>query len=219
MKKECYFLLLLLFFSSCNFMGDDDVDYGLDEYEERLAEVLLIDGKTAFLLDNGSLLYDASSKTLQNVRDSARVKINYTVLDQITPGFDQTVRLNRMQQVGSGSLQVLEADSIASMPDDPVYFESAWTGGHYLNMTFSIEYKSKPHKIFLVTDPAGISPENEFVYLEFRQSNNGDDAGYQSGVVTSFSLKNVLGLPSGNKKLRLSVNSSNYGRKIYELNY
>lgn len=204
-------ILCLLFLFSCE---DNSYDYGLDRYYEEIVTAL---GNQAFQQDSGERLYNMNSSLASSYKEGDRVYLNYTLLDDATPGYDRTVRANRSFAVSTGKISRSDRETIASTHVDSILFESMWIGSHYVNLQFYMDYHSQPHTISMLADSLSVAaglPQLYFIH------NNGDDPpGSRRQVILSFDLKELLGDPEANTPLSIHVVSSNYGDKQYNFIY
>lgn len=210
MKRLLLLSAILIVAISCD---DNSYDYGYDRYYE---EIVTAQGNNIFRLDSGESLINVNEK-LRSFNAGERVYLHYTLLDQTTPGYDYTVRVNGAGTVSLGDLLPTGQKEIETFPAHPVQFESCWIGGNYLNMQFYIDFKSEKHTIALLTDSLQLG--NDTIRLYFRHDTNNDPPGYPTHLYLSFDLKKALGDPAKNRPLLFYINTSNYGEKSYELIY
>jgi hypothetical protein len=204
-----YFLLLSSFlFSSCT--SSPSVDYGLGKYYVEIVTAL---GENTFRLDSGKTLYAVSGKTDKSYEAGDRVVLSFSYMEKT---IDQ-VTVHASSKISLGALKSVEEKEIVGFADDPVRLESLWIGSHYLNFRIYMEYKSEKHTIALFTDKNKLEQPEMDVY--FRHDAKNDPSGYPVFVYLSFDLKETLGEPEGSKILQIHLNTTNYGRKTYELNY
>ena len=204
-------VLFLFLFSACS---DDDVDYGYGEYKVDIVTYL---APNSFLLDNGKTAYNVEPKTSREYEEGDRIWLHYSFLPDIKSGYDFAIRVNGSSKITKSKLLPVKADTIGDFKNDPIQFESAWIGSHYLNMQFYMDFKSEPHQIALITDSKKL--KNDSIWIYFRHDINNDPPGYANHVIASFDLKELLGEPQHNKVLFVNFNTSNYGDKMLELKY
>jgi hypothetical protein len=210
MKKKFLFRLFLPFLF-CSFIAcsTDQVDYGLGEYYVEIVTVLNDD---AFLLDNGKIVY-VSKKGDYSFESGDRIYLNFSYSDK---NANQIV-INTFSKISKGKLNVIGEKEILEYGNNPVLFECAWIGSHYLNIQFYMEYKSEPHKIGLLVDKMHVDDQN--VNLYFRHNKNNDKQGYPVLVFASFDLNEILGEAHGNRTLLVNFNTTNYGNVTYKYKY
>jgi len=208
MKRYLSFIGIIVFFLGCE---DHSYDYGYDRYYTEIVTAL---ERNVFQLDDGKTLY---SKTEVNANRGDRLFLHYTLLDENNSGFDYTVRVNGAGSVLSRPLKVVSQNEMQSMKSEPIQFQSMWIGSHYLNMQFYMDYRSVAHSVALVVDERSLGESP--LEIHFKHDSNNDPAGFPVHLYASFDLKEILGEPQQNKQIRIFVNTSNYGEKIYDLAY
>ena len=202
--------LLAIFLFSCE---DKEVDYGYDKY---YVEIVTAQSGNIFLSDNGKTIVAKSNESKKNYESGGRVLINYTLLETVASG-DYYVRINGSAKVPLGKLSLSNDSIIQASAKEPILLESVWLGSHYLNMQFYINYKSKAHKIGLLTDSTSLGTGTIRMY--FVHDSDNDSPGYPSHTYLSLDLKDVLGDPGNGRPISVQINTSNYGDKIYEFEY
>jgi hypothetical protein len=188
---------------------DSVVDYGLGEYYVELATAL---DEPAFRLDNGHTVYDSHRTAGQSFASGDRIYLNFSY--GASPSDPITV--HGAAKIFSDTLRTQPADQLSQQKNHPIRFESAWTGSHYLNMKFYIEYRSQTHKIALLTDEA--LTNNPEIHLYFTHDKTNDTAGYWTPLYASFDLSRILGQPLGNRTLSVHVNTPT-ADNIYTITY
>jgi hypothetical protein len=183
------------------------VDYGLGEYYVEIVTAL---GEDAFLLDTGKTVYGGGGKSFE---PEDRVYLNFSYQEESS----NQITIHSSAKISKGNLNAVKETGIPEYANDPIRFESAWIGSHYLNLRFYMEYKSEIHKIALITDSVRVN--NPEIDIFFRHDKNKDKPGYFTPVYVSFDLKEVLGEPRGDRTLRVNFNTTNYGDKTYAFKY
>ena len=200
----CIFFATFLF--SCE---DKTVDYGLDKY---YVEIVTAQSEGVFLSDNGKLIIATSTKNKKSYASGDRVLLNYTLLETSASG-DYNVRVNGSAKIPLGKITLTDEATINSSLKEPVLLESIWSGSHFLNMQFYINYKSASHKIGLLVDSTRLGDDTIRMYL-FHDTNN-DPLGYPTHTYLSFNLKDFLHEQWKARPVSVQINTSNYGNKIY----
>ncbi|GHV55605.1 hypothetical protein FACS1894182_00190 [Bacteroidia bacterium] len=190
--------------------SSESIDYGFDEYHVEFATAL---ENNAFLLDTGQTVYDGNQTAGRTFASGDRLYLYFSY--GIAPSDPITV--HGAGKVFSDTLRTASENKILQSPNDPIRFESAWVGSHYLNLKFYMEYHSQTHKLALVIDEALLNqPE---IHLYFMHDKNNDAPGYPAALYASYNLSSVLGKPEGNRTLFVHFNTTNYGNKICTLKY
>ena len=205
-------LCLIMLYTACS---EDKVVYDIGEYKLDLATVQFDNDKQAFLLDNNVLLLNGRDS--KNVEAGQRVLLNYSYLEEISPGYDHVIKVNGIAVITLGKLEGVNPVTIDTMTNKPIHLESAWIGSRYLNISFYMNFHSTKHSISLITDKSKVDEEEIFIY--FRHNDYGDPPGSMHKIIASFDLSNVLEEPDGDRQLIVNINSSNYGEKDYLLKY
>ncbi|MDR0682761.1 MAG: hypothetical protein LBG15_13090 [Dysgonamonadaceae bacterium] len=210
MKKVFFSFLSLfsLFLFSCSDL--DSFDYGLGAY---YVEIVTATEKNVFLLDTGKEIRNVGGKNSADFETGDRVYLVFSYTEE-TKG---EIEIHSSTKIFQKDPDIVQKEEIAKYANDPVSFQSAWIGSHYLNLHFYIEYKSIPHKIFLIMEESQANDKE--IKLYFRHDAGNDTPGYPSPVYTSFNLSGALGEPQGDRILLINFNTTNYGDKVYKFKY
>ena len=87
-------------------------------------------------LDNGETLIPSSSDNYLDIKDSSRVIIRYTPLE------DNLIKVHGIQQIFLGDIEDKNIEALNSEPLKKVVVDKQ---GGYLNLQFLVDYHSKPH--------------------------------------------------------------------------
>ncbi len=192
------FSILLL--CSCN----KETDYGVGEYRVDMVKVES-DNSFSLLDKNETTLYNADAKKIQGIEPGNRILLNYSYLDQKQNGYDHVIKVNGASWVHCDSVRTI----MSSLKDDPIYFESAWIGQNYLNMSFYIDQHTETHQIALIqTNTTNVSG-NHYTHLELRHDNKDDSPGSRKKINASFDLS-PLNLISGKDTIILKIQATYY---------
>jgi hypothetical protein len=203
--------LFLLFFSllfSCS--DSTSVNYNLGAY---YVEIATAQGEHVFLLDTGNSVRNVGRKNEGTFATGDRVYLVFSYVD----GKTGEIEIHSSAKIFQKDLNVVRREDISNYANDPVVFESAWIGGHYLNLRIYMEYKSEAHKVFLIMDESQVNSGE--IKLYFRHDVNNDAPGYLSPVYISCNLGKALGEPRGEQTLLINFNTTNYGDKTYKFKY
>ena len=201
-----YKVWLLLAFVSCS---PDTVDYGFGNYYVEIVTAL---GGNAFLLDTGQTIYDSNQTAEQSFESGDRVYLYFSYGNT----FSDPVTVHRAAKIFSDALKPMSEETLSQQANDPLRFESAWIGSHYLNLHLYIEYRSSAHKIALVVDEEQVNDSEIHLYL--RHDKNNDAPGYPTSVYASYDLSKVLDEPQGDRDLIVHFNT-NDGNKTCTFKY
>ena len=144
-----------------------------------------------FQLDDGRLLVPSNSEQCSGENDQ-RVILNYSM------HLSDTIHINSVTDIFTGSLFITENKE--NLYNDPVFIQSIWCSGDYLNMILKIEYHSQPHKVGLYRDITSQTTD-----LWFSYSRNDDPRGYQKKLYLSFLLNSLRKDKKGPTDFRLFI--------------
>jgi hypothetical protein len=131
------------------------------------------EGENAYslLLDNGKLLWPASSAVHYTSKANQRVFLNYTILSAKEGEYDHYIRMNDIWNILTKQAIELNAQNEDSIGNDPVKANAVWVGGDYLNVSFMFNYGGiKPHAINLVKNTLASETSPDAIDLEFRHN-------------------------------------------------
>jgi hypothetical protein len=200
--------LLLSALASC--ISDPDVDYGMGEYYVEIVTAL---GNSTFLLDNGQTIRDSDKTAQRTFAADARVYLSFSY----GKSPDDPITVHGAAQIFSDLLKSVPEATLAQRKQDPVRLESIWTGSHYLNLKFYMDYRAAAHRLALLADENLLTtPE---VHLYFSHDKNNDSPGFPTPLYASFDLSKILGEPQGDRTLLIHFNTTSDENKILSLNY
>ncbi|MDR0427361.1 MAG: hypothetical protein LBH12_02030 [Dysgonamonadaceae bacterium] len=207
MKQTSLILFCCLsFLTSCN---EEDKGYGYGEY---YVEMAMVQDDFSFLLDNGECVYNTNKAV--GFEPGTRTLLTYRYAN---PPENNEIFILRGQYIPLGRLKFVEKNLISESKNKPVRLESVWTGNHFLNIRFYMEFHSEIHHVSLWADTREKN-QNEINIYFLHDSNNDKPGAFKSENI-SFDLKEALGEPDGSKTLAVHIVSSNYGEKTYTFNY
>ncbi len=94
----------------------------------------------------------------------------------------------------------------------PVYLNSIWRTGNYLNLRMKVEYSEKPRQFGLVVDSLTLKNPQPEVYLV--HDKQGQPENYMMETYASFDMTNVWSLPTC-QSIKVHVNDTNLKKDIY----
>lgn len=183
-------ILIISLFLSCEKEAER-----LDNRLEELATVVKAGHTTSFELDNGTILTPDKTTTLE-LENGNRVLMNYTPLG------NNAVKLNGIRKIFMESYQ--DKGYPEKVIKDPIKVISIWSSGKYLNMSFKVDYHSKPHKTGLFRDTEAEEPTFYFSY-----SREEDPPGAPTLTYLSFDLEKLE-----NKNFTVIINTYEGVRKF-----
>lgn len=141
---------VLLFLQSCEKEATRIPDFLVE-----FATVKLDDPFLTFRLDNGTVLKPKIDSEF-DLNDRDRIILNYTPLEK------EFITINSVRKI------FLDIIKEKGYPDNvmtsPIKIISIWVSGHYLNMSFEVDYHSKSHIANLFKDPDAEEPTLYFSY-------------------------------------------------------
>lgn len=165
------FIFLLLLF------GCEKESTRIDDFLVEFATVEKAGVDIIFHLDNGTILTPENTTNL-DIEDGKRVILNYTPLER---GF---IKVNSVRQIFMDSIK--EKGYPNDLKTDPVRIISVWVSGSFLNMSFEVDYHSKPHRASLFRD---MNADEQTLYFSYSREN--DPPGAPTLTYLSFNLKSL----------------------------
>lgn len=185
-------VLVLLFFVCC-----DKKDSRIPDFFVEFATIIKNETSITIQLDNGNILTPEPSSNNLDIDNGSRVIINYTPLE------GSYIKINSIQKIFLGNIEEGFPEKIGS---DPIKIISVWVSGSYLNISFQVDFHSKPHSASLFRN---MNAEKPTLYLNY--SREDDPAGAPTRMYLSFNLGNLQ-----NEDLTVYINTYDGNRK-YDL--
>lgn len=186
-------IIILSFLLSCKKETARIADFFVE-----FATVNLESSAIKLTLDDGTVLIPKTTTKL-DLEDGDRVILNYTPLE------DKFITINGVRKI------FLDSIKTEGYPDkvitSPIKIVSIWVSGHYLNMSFEVDYHSKPHTTALFRDLKAEKPT-----LYFSYSREDDPPGAPTQTYLSFDLSSLE-----NKTSFIIYVNTDKGMKRYEL--
>jgi hypothetical protein len=167
-----FFVIILLFFPAC---GKKEIR--LDNFLVEFATVIKKDSSLTFQLDNNTVLTPQSPPTIK-LENGNRVIINYIPLEK------GVIKLNSVRPIFLDTIK--EEGYPDKVKTSPIKIISVWVSGKYLNMSFHVDYHSKPHITGLFKDTEAAKPT-----LYFSYSRGEDPPGAPTLTYLSFNLESL----------------------------
>ncbi len=160
----------------------------IDNYLVVFATAEIAESTVAFRLDDGTVLKPETDTSIA-LKDGMRVILNYTPLE------NELITINRVQPI---FMDVVKDEGYPDkVKTSPIKIVSIWVNGHYLNMSFEVDYHSKSHATGLFRDVSAVEPT-----LYFSYSREDDPAGAPVLNYLSFDLRSL-----GNEPFTVYVNT------------
>lgn len=215
-KTGLYKLIFLLAISVLALLPackDDVYEYG--EFTVNLATCTLVDGTVTLRLDDGSLLIPDKALNSEKYSQDKRVIVNYVFTHRehnpSSPG--REIEIKAISVIFSDSLRTVTSAQLQTLPDDPVYLESVWIEGGYLNFRLQIERNHTIHKLILLAN-ADYPIQNGILNVELRHDRQEDTPGYNTRLYASFK---ILGQLNGISQISIKINAINYPQKQFTI--
>ncbi len=167
----CYIFLLLLV------VGCEKESVRIDDYWVEFATVNKTGNNIAFHLDNGKILTPQNPTSL-DLEEGSRVIVNYSFIE------NETIKVNSVRRIFMDSIK--EKGYPEEVKKDPVKIKSVWVSGNYLNMSFEVDYHSKPHKTGLYRN---MNASNQTLYFSY--SRQDDPPGAPTLMYVSFNITSL----------------------------
>lgn len=165
-------IIILPFLLSC-----EKENTRIPDFFVEFATVKLEDSAIRFTLDNGTVLRP-NVDTKLDLEDGDRVILNYTPLK------DELITINSARKIFVDSIKA------EGYPDkvitSPIKIITIRVSGHYLNMSFEVDYHSKSHATALFRDFNAEKPT-----LYFSYSREDDPPGAPTLTYLSFDLSSL----------------------------
>lgn len=155
-----------------------------------------------FRLDNQQLLTPKSNPGYKG-RVGQRVILNYTPLS------GDTIKINQVVNIFTS---ILEEREQPMLNWNPIWLQSAWVSGGYLNMIIEVEYYQGGHKLELTRNKEK-APADIFLYF----SREKDPPGFRQKMYLSFSLQPLTEDDDPVETLNLYLNTEDDGIRILQL--
>ena len=151
----------------------------IDNYLVEYATVNVTGSTITFRLDNGEVLKPEATADKLDVEDGDRVILDYTPLEE-----DGFIKVNRIRKIFLDGIK--EEGFPEEVKTSPIKIVTIWVSGHYLNMSFEVDYHSKPHITGLYRDMEADEP-----ILYFSYSREEDPPGAPTLTYLSFDLSSL----------------------------
>lgn len=149
----------------------------IDNYLVEFATVHITNTVITFKLDNGKVLKPEPATNL-DIEDGDRIILNYTSLE------DEFIKVNQFRKIFVAPIK--EEGYPEEVKTSPIKIVSIWVSGDYLNMSFEVDYHSKPHNTAIYRDMQAEEPT-----LYFSYSRQDDPPGAPSQTYLSFDLNSL----------------------------
>lgn len=211
---------LLPIFQSCNDDRNLDENYYID-----IATIKTIEPNQYYIeLDSDKTLWP-SGTLIPNYQpeDGQRVLADFTVLDEISEGYDYAVRINSIYNIRTESIEDLNAENQEEFGNDPINIPlgGIWVSSHYLNIEFLMYTPiNTKHRISLVKNTMVTPDDGSYLHLELRYNTYDDVSSYVNRGIVSFDLgEGENGVSSKHKGVVLKINSAVNGFKDLVFDY
>ena len=160
----------------------------IDNYWVVFATVEMAESNISFRLDDGKLLKPENA-TSAELEEGHRVILDYTPLE------NELIKINGVRRI---FVDVIKEEGYPDkLKTSPVKIVTMWVSGHYLNMSFEVDYHSKSHSTGLFRDMNALEPT-----LYFSYSREDDPPGAPVLTYLSFDLRSL-----GNETFTVFVNT------------
>ena len=167
----------------------------IEDYFVKFATVEVNESNISFRLDNEKVLRPKNSTNVE-LENGNRVILNYTPLE------NEFITINQIRRIFLDEIR--NEGYPERLKVSPVKIVTMWVSGHYLNMSFEVDYHSKSHSAALLRDVNAIVPT-----LYFSYSREDDPPGAPTLTYLSFDLKSL-----GDEDFIVYVNTYDSMRKF-----
>lgn len=122
------------------------------------------------------------------------------------------IQLISVTKVNQDTIRFSPAEEIVGWDRDPIYLNSLWRSGKYLNMYLRVEYSSESRKFRLVADESTLGDEYPQLYLMHDMFDAPES--FSRRAYASFDISSVWDNPKY-KGVVLHINDSNIEKEIY----
>ena len=168
----------------------------IPDFWREFATVEIIDANISFILDNGSILKPQEPISF-DLENGSRVIIDYTPIE------GEFIKINSIRSIFMGAIQ--EEGYPEKVKTSPIKIKTIWVSGHFLNISFEVDYHSKPHITGLYRDIQESRPT-----LYFSYSREDDPPGAPTLTYLSFDLRSL----ENNEPFSVYVNTNEGEREF-----
>lgn len=206
---------LLFLSASCSGDGDDR------EAQPFLSDIVTVgqsgDAGTRFTFrrygDSPLITLDDPKLKLEEKYVGTRVLLRYYP-ESGKPYTDGTIRAVGLSAINNDTT-VIRPVGRYGWDADPVYLNSIWRSGSYINLHLRAVYSTEPRYFSLMVDSLTLTDPVPQVYLVHNTLGAPDN--YMTEVYSSVDISNVWGLP-GCRAIEVHVNDCNLKNDIYIFN-
>ncbi|MCR9011605.1 NigD1/NigD2 family lipoprotein [Gabonibacter chumensis] len=200
LRLTVLFIIAVLVVASC-----DDDGYSLSKFWVSYGVIhKSTEDNYTVKLDNGSVIYPSYSDVpTKNLQDSTRLLVDYTILQDATPGskFDYYVRINGIEQILTKNILPYSEEILDSLGNDPVIVNDYWIAQDFLTIEFFFAGGLVQHMINL-TRHQGLTEDGK-VLLEFHHNANNDPDRYKLNSAVAFPLNKIFNETDDSVQLRV----------------
>jgi hypothetical protein len=170
------------------------------------------------LLDDGDTLVPVSNAApFFSTKDSQRVMVNYTVLDEVGQSTKKFyVKINNLYDILYKNIIELTPSNNDSIGNDPVHIDDIWKSDNKLNIEFSFLGGDVIHTINLVRPAGELSKLTQPIVLELRHNAKDDSQTYRLRSIVTFDLRNIKIV--GQDSVSFVVKSTDYDKNEHTFN-
>ena len=219
--KHLFLVFTLVFGTALSQSCSNDGGYSLDKFAVGIATVVNQPGSDWYLrLDSGEKLWIAAGIPNYKPLDGQRAIIDFTLLSDETNGFDHMIRLNRIWEMRTKTIELaLDEETLLEFGEDrcPIvasgFPNGIWISENkeYLNLVVAVY--SQKYAVSLVDNMLDDSYEDGYKHLELRYNAFDTEVDYAIAQTYSFVLKDLA--ISGLKGLKIKrINAKNEEEEI-----
>lgn len=181
-----------------------------------------------FTLDDGKKMFPSDTRGLGDYKptDGQRAFVIFNQLEEKAQGYDYNIQIRRIENILTKDIVKLgEGENTEEkLGDDKINATYMWITQDSKYLTIEFQYygtnnKDKKHFLNLVINDPIVEPtedtENDYLVLEFRHNEEGDNPERLDEGYVSFKLDKIKELAKGKKGLKIRVNTIYKGVEYY----
>ena len=160
--------------------------------------------------DTEEIILSARGYTNTDIEDGTRVLLYYYP-ESGQPYTSGPIKVRSLQMINNGSLKPVDIDGL-NWDATPVWLNSVWRTGRYLNFRLRLSYSEAARHFSLVADKTTLSSPMPDIYLA--HDLDGQPESYLRESIASFDISDVWNLPTCTG-ITLHINDTNLKQTTY----
>ena len=185
-----------------------------------------------FTLDNGETMFPGEiTAASKRYEDGQRAFVMCNKLEEKADGYDYNVRVKQIQEIPTKDIITIGdgENTEENVGNDPINITYMWITYDRKYLTIEYQYYGtqnldRQHSLNLAINPIEPEPRSgedadEYIHLEFRHNNEGDQSDQLEEGYVSFKLDNIKKQMGGKKGLHIRTNTIYENTKAYEVDF